>query len=76
MGRFGFPFGLFGLIIGDGTLLGSDHGAVVDPADSIDHTYYFGIVKNNVDIFVPFHRHVIHGHQHLLTIVSIECLNL
>ncbi len=53
MGGLGFPFGLFGLVVGNGAFLSTDHGAIVNPANGVDHAYNFGVVKYNTDIFVP-----------------------
>jgi hypothetical protein len=75
VGGFGFPFGLFGLIVGDSALLGADHGTIIDPTDGIDRADDFSIVKDDINVFIPFHGHVIHGNNHLLPIVSIEGLN-
>lgn len=76
MGRFGFPFGFFGLVVGDSALFGADHSPIIYPTYGIDHADNFRVVKDNIDVFVPFHGHVIHGDQHFLTIVSIKGFNL
>ena len=75
VGGFGFPFGLFRLVVGNSALLGADHGTIVDPTDAIDHADDFSVVKDDIDVFIPFHGHVIHGDNYLLPIVSIESLN-
>ena len=56
MGGFGFPFGLFGLVVCNGALLSTDHGTIINPANGIDNAYNFGVVEYNTDIFVPLIR--------------------
>jgi hypothetical protein len=52
----GFPFGLFGLVVGNGTFLSTDHGTIINPANGVDHANDFGVVKYNTDILVPLIR--------------------
>ncbi len=56
MGGFGFPFGLFGLVVGNGAFFSTNHGAIINPANGVDHANDFGVVEYNTDILVPLIR--------------------
>jgi len=83
MGGFGFPLGLFGLVVGDGAFFSTNHCAIIDPANGIDHADNFGVIEDNTDILVPLikpvvplHGHIIKRNNNLFAILPIKRLNL
>lgn len=70
------PLWLLALVIGNSPLFCPYHDSTAHPAHCVHHTDNFAIVKDYIYIFEPFHGHIIHRHDNLLTIDGLICLQL
>lgn len=72
--RFSFPLRLFTFIVGNGALLCPDHDSIIYPTHCIDHSHNFAIIKGDINLFKPPHRHVIKRHNKFLSIIGVCAL--
>ena len=74
--RFSFPFGLFGLIVSNRTFFSTDHDSTINPAQGINHSNDFRVIKSDIDFLVSFHGHIVESDYELLAVVCVRTLNL
>lgn len=73
---FSFPFWFFRLIKRNCSLFCTNHNSIINPTHRINQSNNFWVIEYNIDIFVSFHRHIVHSYNNLLTISWLIRLNL